>query len=62
VPLDVHIARVSRRLGLTARASEDWKTAAGITSRLRLLDPDDPVRFDFALCHVEMEHPGAFNP
>jgi len=51
IPLDVHIARVSRCLGLTSRKSNDWKTALEITASLRRLDPRDPMKYDFALCH-----------
>jgi uncharacterized protein (TIGR02757 family) len=51
IPLDVHIARVSRCLGLTSRKSNDWKTALEITASLRELDPGDPMKYDFALCH-----------
>ncbi|MCU0724443.1 MAG: TIGR02757 family protein [Planctomycetes bacterium] len=52
VPLDTHIHRIARLLGLTKRRSADWKTAVEITAALRVLDPDDPVRFDFALAHL----------
>lgn len=51
IPLDTHIARISRCLGLTDRASNDYKTAVEITNNLRVLDPDDPIKYDFALCH-----------
>lgn len=51
IPLDVHIARISRCLGLTSRKSNDWKTALEITASLRKLDPKDPMKYDFALCH-----------
>ena len=54
VPLDTHVIRLSRCLGLTRYTSPGWKMAADITARLRRLDPDDPVRFDFSLCHVGM--------
>jgi uncharacterized protein (TIGR02757 family) len=54
VPLDVHVVRVSACLGLTHYTSTGWKMAADITRTLRMLDPDDPVRYDFALCHVGM--------
>ena len=54
VPLDTHVARVARRLGLTRRKDLSWRTAEEITAALRLADPDDPVRFDFALCHLGM--------
>jgi uncharacterized protein (TIGR02757 family) len=51
IPLDVHIARISRCLGLTGRASADWKAAVEITEALKKLDPVDPLKYDFALCH-----------
>jgi uncharacterized protein (TIGR02757 family) len=54
VPLDTHVMRVSRCLGLTRRADATWRTAEEITAALRLVDPEDPVRFDFALCHLGM--------
>jgi uncharacterized protein (TIGR02757 family) len=54
VPLDTHVHRVARCLGLTARRDPSWRTAAEITGALRRIDPDDPVRFDFALCHLGM--------
>jgi uncharacterized protein (TIGR02757 family) len=54
VPLDAHVGAVSRRLGLTRRASADWRTAEEITARLRSVDPLDPVRFDFSLCRSGM--------
>ncbi len=51
IPLDTHIARISRCLGLTHRRSQDWKTAVEITRSLAGLDPEDPLKYDFALCH-----------
>jgi|Deesub1362A_J573_1020465.scaffolds.fasta_scaffold00087_30 uncharacterized protein (TIGR02757 family) len=51
IPLDAHIARVSRCLGFTRRKSADWKMALEITSALRELDHEDPLKYDFALCH-----------
>jgi uncharacterized protein (TIGR02757 family) len=54
VPLDTHVHRVSRCLGLTRRRDATWKTAEEITAALRRVDPADPVRFDFALCHLGM--------
>ncbi|MDO8282003.1 MAG: TIGR02757 family protein [Thermodesulfovibrionia bacterium] len=51
IPLDTHIARISRCLGLTARAASDWKTAKEITESLKRFDPNDPIKYDFALCH-----------
>ncbi len=52
IPTDTHVHRVSRRLGLTRRKSADWKTAREITARLARLDPDDPVKYDFAICQL----------
>lgn len=54
VPLDTHTIRVGKCLGLTRRVSPGWKMAADITTALRAVDPLDPVRFDFALCHLSM--------
>jgi uncharacterized protein (TIGR02757 family) len=51
IPLDTHIARISKCLGLTRRASADWKMAEEITTSLRGFDPADPLKYDFALCH-----------
>ncbi|HYQ80488.1 MAG TPA: TIGR02757 family protein [Anaeromyxobacteraceae bacterium] len=54
VPLDTHVARIGRCLGLTRRRDLSWRTAEDITGSLRRLDPEDPVRYDFALCHLGM--------
>lgn len=51
IPLDTHIAKISRCLGFTKRASADWKTAVEITESLKIFDPEDPLKYDFALCH-----------
>lgn len=50
IPLDTHVARIARRLGLTRRVSPSWRMAVEITERLRAFDPDDPVKYDYALC------------
>jgi uncharacterized protein (TIGR02757 family) len=55
IPLDVHVIRVGRCLGLTQYASPGWRMAASITASLRTLDAADPVRYDFALCHLGMQ-------
>ena len=55
IPLDVHVVRVGRCLGLTGYASPGWRMAASITASLRAIDPLDPVRYDFALCHLGMQ-------
>ena len=52
IPLDTHIARISRNIGLTTRRSADWRMAEEITANLVRLDPEDPVKYDFALCRL----------
>ncbi|HEX9287072.1 MAG TPA: TIGR02757 family protein [Thermoanaerobaculia bacterium] len=52
IPTDTHVHRVARRLDLTRRKAADWKTAREITDRLARFDPDDPVRYDYALCEI----------
>jgi uncharacterized protein (TIGR02757 family) len=54
VPLDTHVIRVGRCLRLTRYVSPGWKMAAEITASLRAIDPVDPVRYDFSLCHIGM--------
>jgi uncharacterized protein (TIGR02757 family) len=54
VPLDTHVIRLGHCLRLTTYATPGWKMAAQITAALRDIDPADPVRFDFSLCHVGM--------
>ena len=61
VPLDTHVIRLGRCLGLTRYTSPGWKMAAEITASLRAIDPDDPVRYDFSLCHVGMMNACGFN-
>lgn len=48
-PLDVHVARVARRLGLLKRKQSDWQAAVELTEQLCKLDPADPVKYDLAL-------------
>ena len=48
-PCDVHVDRVARKLKLIKRKQVDWQTAVELTANLRKLDPDDPVKYDFAL-------------
>jgi len=50
IPLDTHVARIARRLGMLARKSNDWKAALELTRFLRRLDSRDPVKYDFAMC------------
>jgi uncharacterized protein (TIGR02757 family) len=61
IPLDTHVIRVGRCLGLTRYTSPGWKMAADITASLRRLDPYDPVKYDFSLCHLGMADQCGFN-
>jgi uncharacterized protein (TIGR02757 family) len=54
IPVDTHIENMARSIGLTRRRTRNWKMAVEITARLRALDPHDPVKYDFALCHKRM--------
>ena len=54
VPLDTHVIRVGRCLQLTRYRSPGWRMAAVITESLQALDAKDPVKYDFALCHLGM--------
>jgi len=49
MPIDVHVARVSRGLGILKRTQTDWQTAIELTHYCRTLDAKDPVKYDFAL-------------
>jgi uncharacterized protein (TIGR02757 family) len=48
-PLDVHVARVAHRFGLLESEKSDWKNALHLTQQLRVLSPEDPAVYDFAL-------------
>jgi len=54
VPLDTHVIRVGRCLQLTQLKSPGWRMATDITAGLRAIDPIDPIRFDFSICHLGM--------
>lgn len=67
VPLDVHVARVGKFMGLTSRKGSGWKTAVEITESLRRFDPGDPLRYDFSLFRYGMKEfkrafPAEFSP
>ncbi|OPY83365.1 MAG: hypothetical protein A4E65_00591 [Syntrophorhabdus sp. PtaU1.Bin153] len=51
VPLDTHIFKIGRCVGWTKRSSPSWKAACEITEALRGFSPEDPLRYDFFLCH-----------
>ncbi len=61
VPLDVHVIRLGQCLRLTRHRSPGWRMAAEITASLRRFNPADPVKYDFALCHVGMHDRCGFN-
>lgn len=52
MPVDTHVHRISRNLGLTTRRTASWATAEEITESLRRFDRHDPVKYDFAICHL----------
>ncbi len=54
-PLDVHVERTARILGLIKRKQRDWKTVAELTNNLKQIDKEDPIRFDFALFGLGIE-------
>jgi len=53
-PLDVHTGTTARKLGLLTRKPNDWKAVEELTAALRLLDPSDPVKYDYALFGLGM--------
>ena len=61
VPLDTHVMRVGQCLRLTRYRSPGWPMAREITATLRQLEPDDPVKYDFSLCHLGMQDLCGFN-
>jgi uncharacterized protein (TIGR02757 family) len=61
VPLDTHVIRVGRCLRLTEYTSPGWKMARDITASLKRIDPSDPVRYDFSLCHLGMMNACGFS-
>ena len=54
IPVDTHIAKISRELGLTKRKNVSWQMAEEITENLKKFDPKDPIKYDFAICHIGM--------
>ena len=54
IPVDTHVARICRQLKLTQRTNVSWQMAAEITNNLKKFDPNDPVKYDFAICHIGM--------
>ena len=49
IPLDIHVGRVAKHIGLLQRKHTDWKAVLELTKQLQTLDPQDPIKYDFAL-------------
>ena len=49
IPLDTHVARISRETGLLTRNANDFKSVIELTENLKKYNPEDPVKYDFAL-------------
>lgn len=54
LPLDVHSGKAARMMGLLHRKQNDWKAVEEVTEQLRIFDPNDPIKYDFALFGVDL--------
>lgn len=54
IPVDTHVARICKMLKLTKAKNVSWNMAEEITNNLKIFDPEDPVKYDFAICHIGM--------
>lgn len=54
IPVDTHVAKICKQLKLTKRKNESWLMAEEITEHLKRFDASDPVKYDFAICHIGM--------
>ena len=54
IPLDVHVDRTARKIGLIKRKQTDWQTVVELTEKLRQFDPKDPVKYDYALFGISV--------
>lgn len=52
IPLDTHIQRITRYIGISTRKTPDWRAAREITENLMKLCPEDPLKYDFVICHL----------
>ena len=57
IPLDTHVARISRKLGILTRKDNGRESVMEITQNLRKFDPEDPVKYDFAIFSYGINHP-----
>ena len=55
IPIDTHVAKVSRKLGLLERNSNDFKAVLELTNKLKEFDSKDPIKYDFALFGAGIE-------
>jgi uncharacterized protein (TIGR02757 family) len=55
IPVDTHVYKVALKLGLVKRKSCDMKFAVELTNKLKHFDREDPVKYDFALCHIGID-------
>ena len=58
IPLDVHVARISREMGLLSRKSNDFKAVIELTNQLKRFCPEDPIKYDFAMFAYGIETKG----
>lgn len=56
IPIDVHVARISRKMGLLSRNSNDFKAVLELSKNLKIFDPKDPIKFDFAMFGLGVNH------
>ncbi len=54
IPVDTHVAKICKHLELTKQKTVCWKMAEEITEKLKKFDPHDPIKYDFAICHIGM--------
>ncbi len=54
IPIDTHIAKISKELKLTSKKIVNWGMVEEITNNLKKYDANDPIKYDFALCHLGM--------
>ncbi len=52
IPVDLHVSRISKEFQLTKLKNISWKMAEEITKNLLKFDNFDPVKYDFAICHI----------
>ena len=52
IPVDTHVARICKTLKLTKRKNVSWQMAEDITQNLKNFDAEDPVKYDFSICHI----------